>query len=145
MPSLKLTLKKDRTQIRWVSQLMKPERREWDEQMIKACLYLHDAYEVLRIRLTERGDNDFIAWHYERTGLFMLQSAYKPALESEQMEKRQTESSAVPDGSCDVPSLSKVGQSYPRSLWGVITEVMTHNMSHIRFKHMKCFESWTLL
>jgi hypothetical protein len=45
------------------------------------------------------------------------------------------------DTICDVPPLSKDGQSYLGLLWGVITEVMTHNTSHTRMKHMKCSES----
>jgi hypothetical protein len=42
---------------------------------------------------------------------------------------------------CGVPPLSKDGQSSLGSLRGAITEVMTHNTSHTRFKHMKCYES----
>jgi hypothetical protein len=42
---------------------------------------------------------------------------------------------------CDIPPLSKDGPSYPRSLRGPITEVMIHNTSHTRIKHMKCYES----
>jgi hypothetical protein len=41
----------------------------------------------------------------------------------------------------DVPPLRKDGQSKPGSLRGVITEVMTHNISHTRIKYMKCSES----
>jgi hypothetical protein len=41
----------------------------------------------------------------------------------------------------DVPPLSKDGQSKLRSLRGVITEVMMHNISHTRIKYMKCSES----
>jgi hypothetical protein len=46
---------------------------------------------------------------------------------------------------CDVPPLSKDGQSLPGSLWSAITEVMMHNTSHIRIRHMKCSQSKTLL
>jgi hypothetical protein len=42
---------------------------------------------------------------------------------------------------CGIPPLSKDGQFYPGSLRGAITEVMSHNTSHTRFKHMKCSES----
>jgi hypothetical protein len=45
------------------------------------------------------------------------------------------------DTICDVPPLSEDGQSKPRSLWAVITEVMTHNTSHTRRLQMKCSES----
>jgi hypothetical protein len=36
------------------------------------------------------------------------------------------------NGSCVIPSLSKDGQSYSGSLYGVITEVMTYNTSHTK-------------
>jgi hypothetical protein len=70
--------------MRWVSQLMKLERCEWDEQMINECLYPHDADEVLKIRMTETDNDDFIAWHYEKSEVFSMRSAYRPALEREQ-------------------------------------------------------------
>jgi hypothetical protein len=37
---------------------MKPNRRDWDEHVIRSCMYPVDADEVLKIRLTERGDED---------------------------------------------------------------------------------------
>jgi hypothetical protein len=46
---------------------------------------------------------------------------------------------------CDIPPLSKDGQSSPGSLRGVIIEVMTHNTSHTWFKYIKCSKSQTLL
>jgi hypothetical protein len=42
-PSLKISLRKGRSRLRWVSQLMKQGRREWDEQVLKTCMYPHDA------------------------------------------------------------------------------------------------------
>jgi hypothetical protein len=60
-PSLKASLKKGRTQIRWVSQLMKPGRCERDDRVIKTCTYPHDANEVMKIRLSERDDKNFLA------------------------------------------------------------------------------------
>jgi hypothetical protein len=41
----------------------------------------------------------------------------------------------------DVSRLSKDGQSQSGSLRDVITEVIKHNTSYIRIKHMKCSES----
>jgi hypothetical protein len=62
---------------------MKQDRREWDEQLVRSCMYQHDAEEVLKIRLIEVGGEDFIAWHYERFRLFTVRSAYKLALQIE--------------------------------------------------------------
>jgi hypothetical protein len=97
--SLKITLKKRRSRLRWVSQLMTAGRREWDVQMINSCLYPHDAVEVLKIRLSNRSPEDYVAWHYEMTRIFTVRSAYKLAVQLDQAEKRQTGSSKRPDGS----------------------------------------------
>jgi hypothetical protein len=87
MPSLKLSLKKARTHLRWVSQLMKVGRFEWDEQVIRACMYPHDAKEVLKIRLPQQGGDDILAWHYERIRLFTVRSAYRLVLNKEQANR----------------------------------------------------------
>jgi hypothetical protein len=68
---------------------MKPNRREWDEQVTRSCIYRVDGDEVLKIRLTERGDEDFIAWQYENNVIFTVRSAYWIALEREQANRRQ--------------------------------------------------------
>lgn len=39
-------------------------------QRIKTCLYPRDAEEVGKIRLSERSPDDYIAWHFERSGIF---------------------------------------------------------------------------
>jgi hypothetical protein len=65
MATRKISLKKGRSCLSWVSQLMKPGLREWDEQIMATCLYAHDVKEVLKLRLPVRGGYDFVAWHYE--------------------------------------------------------------------------------
>jgi 5-methylcytosine-specific restriction endonuclease McrA len=62
-------------------------------------MYPVDAEEVLKIRLTERRDEDFIAWQYEKNGIFLVKCAYRLALEGEQANKRQEGSSSSADGS----------------------------------------------
>jgi hypothetical protein len=83
----------------WVSRLMKTDRREWDEQRIRVCMYSHDAKEVMKIHLPHQEGEDCLAWHYERSGIFTIRSAYKLALEIEQANKRQEDSNTRPDGS----------------------------------------------
>jgi hypothetical protein len=75
-PSRTLSLKRGRSRLRWVSQLMLPGRREWDVQLIKTLLYPHDVDEVLKIWLSNRTPEDHIAWFYEKSGLFSVRSAY---------------------------------------------------------------------
>jgi hypothetical protein len=63
-PSLGIKLKKGRTRIHWVSQLMVTGRWEWDAEMLRTSLFPHDAAEVRKIRLSDRME-DTIAWFYE--------------------------------------------------------------------------------
>jgi hypothetical protein len=53
----------------------------------------------LKIRLSNWNEEDFIAWHYEKSGMFSVRSAYKLALQLQQSEQRQEGSSRNPDGS----------------------------------------------
>jgi hypothetical protein len=69
---------------------MVPRRREWNEQVINACMYSHDAEEVLQIRLSDRIQEDYIAWALERTGMFSMKSAYKLAMDLERDMEVQT-------------------------------------------------------
>jgi hypothetical protein len=77
---------------------MHPGRMEWDAQMLNSCLYPHDVEEVRKIRLSDCVAEDVIAWHYEKTRLFIVKSAYKLVLQIDQEKKRQGGSSTMPDG-----------------------------------------------
>jgi hypothetical protein len=70
---------------------------EWDIQKLRSSLFPHDLEEVLKIRLSERIPDDTIAWHYEKTGMFTVRSAYSLAQQEDQVEKRQTGSSTSAD------------------------------------------------
>jgi hypothetical protein len=76
-PSFKITLRKGRSWLRWVSQLMKNGSREWDEQKLDLCLYPHDKEEVLKIRPMQQDQDDVVAWFYEESGIFTIKSAYQ--------------------------------------------------------------------
>jgi hypothetical protein len=64
--------------------------------VIRSCLHHVNTEEVLKIKLTER-EEDCIAWHYEKSDILSVRSAYKLALEQDQAEMRQVGSSS--DGS----------------------------------------------
>jgi hypothetical protein len=69
----------------------------WAEAMV--CLYPHDVDEVLKVRPMQHGREDFVAWYYEKSGIFMVKAAYRLAME----EKRRSEgleasSSGATDG-----------------------------------------------
>jgi hypothetical protein len=100
-PSRKPMLKRGRGRIRWVSQLMTPDRKEWDVPLLCSVFHRCDAEEVLNIRLSERVHEDFIAWFYEKSSMFSVKSAYHLAVqvESRKQEQEQVGSSVRADGS----------------------------------------------
>jgi hypothetical protein len=97
--SRRITLKKGRCRLKWVSELMVLGRREWNEQLLRTCLYPHDVAEVMKIRLPDRDEEDFVAWHNERSGIFTVKSAYNLTLRIEYEEIGTEGSSSRADGS----------------------------------------------
>jgi hypothetical protein len=98
-PSRRLTLKRQRSRLRWVSQLMGPGKREWDVPLLQSILFPHDVEEVLKTRLSGRRQEDFVAWHYEKSGIFSVRSAYHLAVQIDQAELNAAGCSTRPDGS----------------------------------------------
>jgi hypothetical protein len=96
-----------RARVRWVSQLMVLGRREWDIPLLCSIFYRYDVEEILKIRLSDRVEEDFIAWFYNKTGLFPVRSAYHLAVQVENWEKHQVGSSSTGDGRR--PVLNKAG------------------------------------
>jgi hypothetical protein len=91
-------MKKGRSKLHWVSQLMVPGQREWDENVLQTCLYPHDAVEVLKNRPMQNSEEDFIAWFYEKTGIFTVKSAYKLAQDLEHMASHDIGTSSNTSG-----------------------------------------------
>jgi hypothetical protein len=60
-PSRKLDTQRGRARIRWVSQLIILGRREWDVPLLHSIFHRHDVEEILKIRLSDRLQDDFIA------------------------------------------------------------------------------------
>jgi ribonuclease HI len=94
----KVTLKRGRAHLRWVSQLMVPGRKEWDVPLLNSVLYPHDAQEVMKIRLSARVPEDHVAWFYETSDLFSARSAYHLAVSMDKPEGNQESCSARADG-----------------------------------------------
>ena len=59
-----------RSRRRWVNQLMLPDRRAWNEELIRQIFYPFDADEFCRIKIPNAVVDDRIAWHYESTGVY---------------------------------------------------------------------------
>jgi hypothetical protein len=59
--------------LKWVSQLIQENAREWNEEVLTKNFYSNDVAEILKIKLTRRGEEDIIAWHYEKNGMLLRQ------------------------------------------------------------------------
>ena len=58
---LKVTARKNRTRIKWVSDFILSDPRRWDEDLVKHLFYPHDAEEILSLCIQSVGDGDFVA------------------------------------------------------------------------------------
>jgi ribonuclease HI len=76
-----------------------------------------DVEEILKIQTSRRNDNDFIAWHPEKRGIFTVKSAYRLALNASMQHQDIGATSARPDGmrpgwkviwKCQVPPKVKI-------------------------------------
>lgn len=56
-----------------------------------------DAAEITKIRLPAREVDDCVAWHYEKSGVFSVKSAYMLAMASIRRESQTSSSSASPN------------------------------------------------
>jgi len=62
---LKITGRRTRCRLRWVSQLMRRDVRDCDRDLVRKFFHDHDAEEVLMIRIPSRPTDDSFAWHFE--------------------------------------------------------------------------------
>jgi hypothetical protein len=58
-----------------VSDLIDPITDRWDEELVKQTFWSIDIGRILAIPLTDSME-DFIAWHYNKNGVFSVKSAY---------------------------------------------------------------------
>jgi hypothetical protein len=59
-----------------VSELMDEENGCWDEQLIRHIFWPIDANRILNIPLATGMMEDFVSWHYNKTGIFSVKTAY---------------------------------------------------------------------
>jgi hypothetical protein len=61
---------------RGVSQLIREGTNDWDEARVRQFFQPSDVEEILKIKLPTAKQPDSIAWHYEKSGVFSVRSAY---------------------------------------------------------------------
>jgi hypothetical protein len=96
--SLKISGMREHSRLRWVSDLINPATRTWDEATIRKIFFHHDAEAVLALKLPPRATDDFVAWNCEDNGIFTVRSAYRLGL-APSVERLSTgQSSSSPSG-----------------------------------------------
>jgi hypothetical protein len=83
--------------LRRVSQLLSPGCNEWDIGTLRRFFSPWDVDEIRKIKLPTHKTPDWVAWNYERTGVFLVRSAYRMAL-SKAMNLDERGSSAEGNG-----------------------------------------------
>lgn len=100
--SLRPTTRRGRCRLRWVSELLDQGGRDWDLDVLQSSFNQPDVEAIMKIKLPQRHSEDFLAWHFEKSGLFTVRSAYNLAL-------RMTNF-----GACQASSMEPEGE---RKLW----------------------------
>lgn len=62
-----------------MNQLIDPQTKEWNVDLVRQIFHSFDADEICKLKIPRSGVEDCIAWHYEKTGVFTVKSAYKLA------------------------------------------------------------------
>jgi hypothetical protein len=94
-PSLKPSGSRRVCRLRRVSQLMSEGTNDWDEARIRQNFHPWDVEEILKIKIPANKVPDFVAWHYERSGVFSVRSAYRLALSRATNLEREGSSSSL--------------------------------------------------
>jgi hypothetical protein len=83
--------------LRRVSQLIDRASNSWDEAQVRRFFHPCDVDEILKIKLSSRVPADWVAWNFEKSGLFTVRSAYRLAMQ-EKYEMGTTGSSTSMEG-----------------------------------------------
>nr|ABF95850.1 retrotransposon protein, putative, unclassified [Oryza sativa Japonica Group] len=81
--SFNLIGKKNRCRLRWVSQLIRQEDKSWNEDLIRHVCHPIDAAEILKIKLPQFPAEDFLAWHFGKSGVYTVRSGYRLAMKAQ--------------------------------------------------------------
>ena len=84
-----------------VNQLTHSDRKEWNTELIRQIFHNFDAKEIVRIAIPRSDVEDYIAWHYERNGVFSVRITYKlvASLKTDAVQNPSSSSSEAQDQS----------------------------------------------
>ena len=77
-----------------VSELIDHASASWDIQLLEEHFYDMDKAEILNIPLSSKVQADFWSWHYEKTGVFIVCSAYAMLVSTRQRREAWLEETA---------------------------------------------------
>jgi hypothetical protein len=83
--------------LKWVSQLIDENTKEWKEETLNRFFHSFDIEEIKKIKIPRNCEEDFVAWHYEKTDCFSVRSVYRLGIELRDIGK-VTSSSMHADG-----------------------------------------------
>jgi hypothetical protein len=72
----KVILARGQCLLRTVDELINPLSGHWDEELIRANFLVVDAERILCIPLSDHLTEDFVAWHFSKSYIFTVKSAY---------------------------------------------------------------------
>ncbi|CAO2192714.1 unnamed protein product [Urochloa humidicola] len=73
--------------LKWVSQLIDQTTMEWKQELILDYFKHFDVQHILDIRLPTRPREDCISWHFEKSGVFSVRSAYRLARDLQEVDR----------------------------------------------------------
>ena len=68
--------------------------RDRNEPLIRKMFLLHEAEEILNLRIPVAEGDDILAWHYDNSDLFSVRNVYKLAMEGRSKNNCGTSMSA---------------------------------------------------
>ena len=70
--------------LKWVSNLIDEETKSWKVDVLEQYFYQHDVEVIKTVKISWRPSEDFVAWHFEKSGCFTVRSAYKLGVNSKE-------------------------------------------------------------
>lgn len=80
--SLVVLGKKRHNWLCWVSKLIDQHTNTWNMQTVNELFHSLDVEEILKLKLPLRGQMALVAWHYEKSGIFLSQKCLQVGLSS---------------------------------------------------------------
>ena len=84
--------------LKWVRDLIDEENRCWKEDLLDCYFYQHDVEAIKKISIPCRATDDLVAWHFEKSGCFLVRSAYRLGVDLRDVDGGIGSSSSCPGG-----------------------------------------------